>query len=125
MKTLAWMTLQAAIIASVVLMQSDVGRQLGKEPDYGTAFVFGIVAAFLVTVAIVIVRDTLLAWRSRRAAAPTGGIYRDAGTALRIPAVGSDDGEPGSERQSLAAPSRSGGDSPKLIGSSRVGQEPR
>lgn len=120
MKALAWMTLQAAIVAAFVISEFDVGRQLGKEPDYGTAFAFGILTAFLVTAAIVIVRDKVLAWRSRRAT-PTGGIDLDAGTALDIPAIGSGDGEPGSERQRLAAPSRSGGDGPKLFGSRRIG----
>lgn len=117
MKTLAWMTLQAAIVAAVVVVQVDVGHQLGKTPDYGTAFVFGIFAAFLVTAAIVIVRDKILAKGFGRGAGPSTGIDLDTRATTGIPAIGSGNGETGSEGQSLATPTRSGGDGPKLIGS--------
>lgn len=116
MKTLGWMAFQAAIVAGFVYIQNDVGHQLGKEPNYGAALLVGIALAFGLTWIIVMVRDSIVRARSsRRAAADVTG------ATLKISPVGRIDCEMGGDGERLIAPSRGGGDSPKLLGGRRIG----
>ncbi len=116
MKTLGWMAFQAAIVAAVVLVQIDVGHQLGKKPDFGVALGFGIALAFGLTWIIVMVRDSIVRARSsRRAAADLSG------AALEVSAVGRIDNEMSSDGERLIASPRGGDDVPKLPGHGRIG----
>lgn len=116
MKTLGWMAFQAAIVAGFVYIQNDVGHQLGKEPNYGAALLVGVALAFGLTWIIVMVRDSIVRTRSsHRAAADL------IGTTLEVSPVSRIDCEMGGDGERLTASPRSGGDSPKLLGSRRIG----
>lgn len=111
MKTLGWMAFQAAIVAAVVWSEVDVGQQLGTKPDFGTALAFGVFLAFLATAAIVAARDIWARMHSsRRSSVP-----------LEVSPISRVDSEVGADGEHLIAPPRGGGDSPKLLGSRRIG----
>lgn len=116
MKTLGWMAFQAVVVAGFVYIQSDVGHQLGKEPNYGAALLVGVALAFGLTWIIVMVRDSIVRARSSRRAAPDL-----TGTPLEVSPVSRVDSEVGADGEHLIAPPRGSGDSPKLLGSRRIG----
>lgn len=106
MRTVAWITLQLAIIAAAVWMDADIARIDGRAPTPGMGIALGVVFAFIVTGCIVVVRDKLLTRRSTRTVAPAGGVYIDAGPGL--PALDSQSGQTGGEGERLVTSSRSG-----------------
>jgi hypothetical protein len=123
---LIWMLIQAAVFGAGMWMEFDMSGELHQEPNLVRGAFFGFIGAFTITVLWFDTLPRLIGWY-RRMFSPARPIPRDvdAGPLSVFPAIGSDDGEAGGEREHLIAPPRRGGDGPKLIGSSRIGQKPR
>lgn len=112
MKKLAWIALQIATFAAVIWSEKDAAQYLGKEPDFVTASIMGVVAALFVTALVAAVKDLYMRYLS-----PS---RRNAGTAFDPSTAISHGREADGESQSLTAPSGSGGDSPKVISGRRI-----
>lgn len=111
MKALAWMALQVATFSAVIWSETVSSRQLGKDPDFVTAGIMGVVVALFVTALVAAAQDLYMRYLSPR---------RDTGTPLDPRAAISHDGEASSESKRLGASTGSGSDGPKLIGGRRV-----
>ncbi len=112
MKKLAWIALQVATFAVVVWSEKDAAKYLGKEPDFVTASIMGVVAALFVTALVAAVQDLYMRYLSPR--------RQDTGPAFDPSAAIAHDSETSREGERLAAPTRSGSDGPKLIGGRRI-----
>lgn len=112
MKKLAWIALQVATFAVVVWSEKDAAKYLGKEPDFTTASIMGVVAALFMTALVAAVRDLYMRHLSPR--------RRNAGTAFDPSTAIAHDGETSGESERLAAPTGSGSDGAKLIGGRRI-----
>lgn len=112
MRTLAWIALQVAAFSAVIWSETMSSRQLGKDPDFVTAGIMGVVVALFVTALVAAARDLYMRYLSPR---------RHTGPTLNPrPAIGHDS-EASGESERLAAPTRSGGDAPKVIPGRRIG----
>lgn len=112
MKKLAWIVLQIATFAAVIWFEVDKARYLKKEPDFVTAAIMGVAAALFVTALVAAVKDLHMRYLSPR--------RRDAGPTFNPSTAIAHDSETGDESERLSAPTRSGSDSPKLIGGRRI-----
>lgn len=114
MRPIAWMALQIAIVAAAVWLEYDMAPLHNRAPNLGAGVAMGIVFAFIITGSLVVVRDKLLVWRSRR----------DLAAGLTT-ALGRQRGEPAREIERFAATGGGSSESAKLIGGSRVREQPR
>lgn len=112
MKALAWIALQVATFSAVIWSETVSSRQLGKDPDFVTAAIMGVVAALFVTALVAAAQDLYMRYLSPR---------RDTGPTLDARTAISHDGEAGSESKRLGAPAGSGSDAPKVISGRRIG----
>lgn len=103
--------MQVATFAAVIWSEKDAAQYLGKEPDFTTAAIMGVVAALFVTALVAAVKDLYIRHLSPR---------RNAGPAFDPSTAITHDSEAGGESERLAAPTRRGSDSPKLTSGRRI-----
>ncbi len=90
-----WITLQVATFAAVIWSEKDAAQYLGKEPDFVTASIMGVVAALFVTALVAAVKDLFMRYLS-----PS---RRNAGTTFDPSAAIAHDSEASGESERLAA----------------------
>jgi hypothetical protein len=108
MKTLAWMVLQAAVVAWWLWVEYDSASVEGRQPNFGLAFGIGIFFAFIVTAGIIAARDLIARLRAR-----AGRPGRDAPPVAFLGAAGRQIGQTGHQPNRLGTAGRSLDDLPK------------
>lgn len=109
MSKLGWITLQGGIVAFWLWVDFDLARESGEPSHPGAAFGVGLFFAFLVTAAIVVVRDFIQPFRRTHTASLPS---LDAGSTTGL--ISHID-QAGEQRDGLLASSRHSREPPKLL----------
>jgi len=112
MKALAWIALQVAAFSAVIWSETVSSRQLGKDPDFVTAGIMGVVVALFVTALVAAARDLYMRHLSPR---------RHTGPTLNPRSAIGHEGETSGEGERLIASAGSSRDAPEVIPGRRIG----
>jgi hypothetical protein len=114
MSKLAWMTLQAAIVAWVAWVDWDSAREAGTQPHPGVAFGIGLFFAFIVTAGLVVARDMVRGAWTYMQSPSIGRVHGDSGQ-LTVAGLPGEIDQSSKQRGRLNTADGDAGKAPKLL----------